>query len=139
MFSALVSQGRRIIDSELPNDVRARSVLTAIGSGERTNANIQRTARLDTTAVTRSLTVLRSAKRVIASDRPITTTGEGTRSPRHRIDDAYLRFWLRFVENGWGESAGTVIEPVVRDSLNLLAGRGDLPGLPNTRGDIVGS
>lgn len=157
-FSVLTTQARRILAAEFPGDVQARSVLTAIGSGERTNANIQQAAGLPSPRVARSLGVLRDAKRVIASEYPISTTGEGAKSPRHRVDDAYLRFWLRFIEPrlgdierqrgdlaidfvkaGWSQWVGGAIEPVIRDSLNLLAGRGDLPGLPGSKGSVIGS
>jgi AAA+ ATPase superfamily predicted ATPase len=157
-FSVLTTQARRILAAEFPGDVQARSVLTAIGSGERTNANIQQAAGLPSPRVARALGVLRDAKRVIASEYPISTTGEGAKSPRHRVDDAYLRFWLRFVEPrlgdierqrgdlavdyvkaGWNQWVGNAIEPVIRDSLNLLAGRDDLPGLTGSKGSVVGS
>ncbi|GGU27592.1 hypothetical protein GCM10007979_27910 [Nocardioides albus] len=157
-FSVLTTQARRILAAEFPEDVQARSVLTAIGSGERTNANIQQAAGLPSPRVARALGVLRDGKRVIASEYPISMTGEGAKSPRHRVDDAYLRFWLRFIEPrlgdierqrgdlavdyvkaGWNQWVGNAIEPVVRDSLNLLAGRVDLPGLPGSRGTVVGS
>lgn len=75
---------------------------------------------------------------MVAVDVPLST--KPSRDRRYRIDDPYLRFWLRFVEpnaadigrgrsdvviarvrEGWSSYRGRAVEPLVRESLARLA------------------
>jgi uncharacterized protein len=135
--SALVVSAERCLASELPTEAQARTVLAAIGSGERTFTNIARAAGgLATSSVVRPLELL-MAKRLVARDTPLST--RPSKDARYRLADPYLRFWLQFVgphigelERGradltlarvrrsWGAWRGRAIEPVVRAALDRL-------------------
>ncbi|MFT4165175.1 MAG: ATP-binding protein [Microlunatus sp.] len=142
--SALLVSGERSLAAEFPTDVMARTVLGAIGSGERTFANIGRAAGdLLPGSLNRSLQLL-TQKRIVRSEEPLSTNPP--RSKRYHVSDPYLRFWLRFlgphldeIERGrgdrvlaritssWTSWRGRAIEPVIRDAL------GGLPvGTPST-------
>lgn len=71
--SALLVSGERSLAAEFPSDAQARTVLTAIGSGERTFTNIGRAADIPQGSLNRSLTTL-VAKRVVAADEPLSTS-----------------------------------------------------------------
>jgi hypothetical protein len=125
----------------------ARTVLSAIGSGERTFTNIARAAGgISHTTLTRATEVLVN-KRSVAADLPISTRPSKER--RYRVTDPYLRFWLTFVaahlaeierlrgditleriKAGWTSWRGRAIEPLLRESLARLLPDGVLPSAP---------
>ena len=73
--------GGRIVDAELPANAGARSILSVIGAGERTNAGLSTRTGVKSnnlTAPTGPLTVL-TAKRIIASALPLSTRPSGER------------------------------------------------------------
>lgn len=135
--SALLVSAERVLAAEFPAQVQARSVLTTIGSGERTFSAIgQKAGDLQQTSLARSLVLLRD-KRVVAADTPLST--KTSRETRYRVADPYLRFWLAFlgpylheVERGrsdrvlervrrsWTSWRGRAVEPVVREGLERL-------------------
>lgn len=135
--SALLVSGERSLAAEFPSDAQARMVLGAIGSGERTFANIGRAAGISQGSLNRSLTQLAS-KRVVAADQPLSTR-PAAKDKRYRVADAYLRFWLAFlgphldeIERGrgdrvlariqvaWTSWRGRAIEPVIREAVERL-------------------
>jgi AAA+ ATPase superfamily predicted ATPase len=136
--SALLVSGERSLAAEFPAEVQARTVLAAIGHGERSFTMIGRTAGdLQSGSLRRSLKTLID-KRLVSADLPL--SAHPSRETRYRIEDTYLRFWLSFVgpniplvERGrgdrvletirtsWSSWRGRAIEPVVRDALSRLA------------------
>jgi hypothetical protein len=148
--AALIVSGERSLAAEFPADAQARLVLSAIGSGERTNTLIGRAAGgLPATSLNRALHLL-TAKRVVEAMTPLST--RPSKETRYYIADPHLRFWLAFlgpylaeVERGrgdltlarirqsWPSWRGRAIEPVVRESLFRLQG-----GLPDDTGAIGG-
>lgn len=136
--SALLVSGERSLAAEFPSSVQARTVLSAIGSGERTFTNIgQAAGGLPQGSLNRSLKLL-THKRVVAVDEPLST--KPTRLRRYRVADPYLRFWLAFlgphlgeiergrgdrvlarVKSSWTSWRGRAIEPVIREALERLA------------------
>ncbi|MER7793440.1 DUF234 domain-containing protein [Streptomyces sp. NPDC097640] len=136
--SALLVSGERTLAAEFPTEAQARTVLGAIGHGERTFTLIGRAAGdLNPGSVKRSLELL-TTRRMVAADAPLST--RPSRETRYRIDDPYLRFWLSFIgpaiptiERGrgdrvlatirtsWTSWRGRAIEPVIRDALWRLA------------------
>lgn len=150
--SALLVSGERSLAAEFPSDVQARTVLGAIGSGERTFTNIGRAAGdIPQGSLNRSLTAL-VTKRVVAVDEPLSTK-PGSKDKRYRVADSYLRFWLAFlgphlgeIERGrgdrvlarigtsWTSWRGRAIEPIIREALERLAppvlmGEDNVPGI----------
>ena len=149
--AALLVSGERSLAAEFPSDAQARTVLTAIGSGERTFTNIGRAAGdIPQGSLNRSLKTL-AAKRVVAVDEPLSTK-PGSKDKRYSVADPYLRFWLAFlgphlgeIERGrgdrvlarirtsWTSWRGRTIEPVIREALERLAppvltGENGVPG-----------
>lgn len=139
--SALIVSGERVMAAEFPTEARARDVLEVIGSGERTFSRIAGrlggATPLAPASVNNALRLLQE-KRVIAADEPLSLRPAPTER-RYRVDDAFLRFWLRFVEPvlpfvergrpdlamarvepGWGAWRGKAIEPIVRSALARL-------------------
>lgn len=136
--SALLVSGERALAAEFPTEAQARTVLGAIGHGERTFTLIGRAAGgLHPTSLKRSLELL-VGRRVVAADVPLST--QPSRETRYRVEDPYLRFWLSFVgpgipavergrgdrvldtiRTGWTSWRGRAVEPVVREALWRLA------------------
>lgn len=135
--SALVVSAELSLAAEFPAETSARTVLTAIGSGERTFTAIQRAAGVPQGSLARSLDLL-VRKEIVAAERPLSTAP--SRETRYRIADPYLRFWLYFVgpripeidrgrgdrvleriDRGWTNWRGRAVEPVVREALRRLA------------------
>jgi len=136
--SALLVSGERALAAEFPTEAQARTVLSAIGRGERTFTLIGRAAGgLNPGSVKRSLELL-TTRRVVAADLPLST--RPSRETRYRIDEPCLRFWLSFVGPGipviergrgdrvlesirasWTSWRGRAVEPVIRDALWRLA------------------
>ena len=142
--SALLVSAERSLAAEFPAQVQARTVLSAIGSGERTFTNIAQAAGgLNATALQRSLAVL-ADKRLAVGELPVST--RPIKDRRYRITDPYLRFWLRFLaphmpeiergrgdqtlarlQRGWTSWRGRAVEPLVREALARLLPDGALP------------
>lgn len=136
--SALLVSGERALAAEFPTEAQARTVLGAIGHGERTFTLIGRAAGdLNSGSLKRSLEVL-TAKRMVSADLPVST--RPSRETRYRVADPHLRFWLSFlgpamplVERGrgdrvletirgrWTSWRGRAVEPVIREALWRLA------------------
>lgn len=134
--SALVVSAELSLGAEFPTDTAARTVLGAIGSGERTFTTILRAAGVAQGTLNRSLDQLVRLG-VVAAERPLSTAP--SRETRYRIDDPYLRFWLQFIAPrtaeinrgrgdrvldritvGWTSWRGRAVEPVVREALRRL-------------------
>lgn len=93
---ALLVSAEHALAAEFPTGIQARTVLSAIGSGEQTFTNIGREAGVGQPAsLNRSLKLL-TDKRVVAVDLPLFTSS-GAKDKRYRVADPYLRFWLAFV------------------------------------------
>jgi uncharacterized protein len=135
--SDLVDVGRNVLAAEFPPDLQATRVLTAIGSGERTNKAIAARSGLKDTPLARCLETLRTVKRMVAVERPVSLRPRN--DPHYRIADPYLRFWLRFIEpslpdiargrpdlaftrvrNSWADYRGRAVEPLIRESLERI-------------------
>ncbi|WP_225849301.1 ATP-binding protein [Streptomyces sp. HPF1205] len=164
--SALLVSAERSLAAEFPQQAQARTVLSAIGSGERTFSNIARAAGgIGGTPLQRALGLL-SEKRVIAAELPLSTRPSKDR--RYRVADPYLRFWLKHlgpamqeIERGrgdltlqriranWTSWRGRAVEPLVREALARLLPDANLPAAPAIGGywtrtndveiDIVGA
>ncbi|MEU4264850.1 MULTISPECIES: ATP-binding protein [Streptomycetaceae] len=132
--SALLVSGERTLAAEFPTEAQARTVLSAIGHGERTFTLIGRAAGgLNPGSLKRSLELLTS-RRMVAADLPLST--RPSRESRYHVADPYLRFWLSFlgpgipmIERGrgdrvlesirtsWTSWRGRAVEPVIREAL----------------------
>lgn len=139
--SEFVRSAERILDGELPASVQARTVLSLIGSGERTYSGIASGAGIKGNVLSRPLTTLMD-KRIINALLPISTAPSDAK--RYYIGDPYLRFWLRFIEPRrgqidrgigrasaasiaatFGDYAGRAIEPIVRSGIERMVANGD--------------
>jgi AAA+ ATPase superfamily predicted ATPase len=165
-ISALMVSAERSLAAEFPDHTQARTVLGAIGTGERNFTNIANAAGgIGSAPLNRALGTLLD-KRIVAGELPVSL--RPSRDRRYRVTDPYLRFWLRFlgphldevergrgditgqrIAQGWTSWRGRAVEPVVRDALaRLLPDRG-LPAAPVVGGywtrnnqieiDIVGA
>jgi uncharacterized protein len=135
--SALIVSGERALAAEFPAQAQARTVLSAIGHGERTFSLIGRAAGgLNSGALSRSLKIL-TDKRLVEAGLPLST--QPSKETRYHVADPHLRFWLSFIgpnmpaiERGrgdqvftaikekWSSWRGRAIEPVIRHSLLCL-------------------
>lgn len=135
--------------AEFPAPDQARRVLEAVGSGDRTHANIAATAgsrqgALPSGALSPLLSRLTEVKRVLAVDQPLST--RPGKPALYRIADTNLRLYLaalrrthelarrgrpdagfRLVQRRWSTWRGRAVEPLVRESLELAALAGELP------------
>jgi hypothetical protein len=164
--SPLVVSAQLSLSAEFPDQVQARAVLAAIGSGERTFTNIARAAGgIAHSTLTRATDLLIS-KGVVAGDLPISLAPSKER--RYRITDTYLRFWLAFlgphlteldrmrsditldrIFRSWASWRGRAIEPLIREALARLLPAQGIPAAPAIGGywtrsndveiDIVGA
>jgi AAA+ ATPase superfamily predicted ATPase len=164
--SPLVVSAQLSLAAEFPDQAQARTVLAAIGSGERTFTNIARAAGgIAHSTLTRATDLLIS-KGVVAGELPVSLSPSKDR--RYRITDPYLRFWLTFlgphlaevdrmrsdltlvrIERSWADWRGRAVEPLVRDALARILPAAGIPAAPVvggywTRGneveiDIVGA
>ncbi|MGI5285362.1 ATP-binding protein [Nonomuraea polychroma] len=137
-LSPLLAAGELTLLGEFPAGGHARTVLEAIGTGERTFANIAAktggASPLPSGTLAPILATL-TAKRVIAADLPLSTK-QDTKNKRYRVADHYLRFWLAFlqraiadsergrpdlalrrIERSWTSWRGRAVEPVIRQTL----------------------
>jgi AAA+ ATPase superfamily predicted ATPase len=143
--------------AEFPAPDQARRVLEAVGSGDRTHANIAATAGSQSGALPSGilsplLRRLTDEKRVLASDSPLSTNPG--KPALYRVADSNLRFYLaalrsaqelsrrgrpeaayRVVERRWSTWRGRAVEPLIREALELAAAAGDFPW-PDT--EVVG-
>ncbi|WP_305786596.1 ATP-binding protein [Symbioplanes lichenis] len=134
--SPLLVSAERSLAAEFPTAAQARTVLSAIGSGERTFTNTARAAGISHATLNRALETL-TAKRLVAAELPLSRTPSKER--RYRVTDPYLRFWLTFVgpylpeiermrgdltlarlRASWTSWRGRAIEPLLRESLARL-------------------
>ncbi len=150
--SALLVSGERTLAAEFPSEAQARTVLGAIGHGERTFTLIGRAAGgLNPSSVSRSLELL-AARGMVTAELPVST--RPSRETRYRIEDPYLRFWLSFIGPGipavergrgdrvldgirtsWTSWRGRAVEPVIREALwRLGSEEGQLPAGTNVVG-----
>lgn len=164
--SPLSASAQLSLAAEFPDQSQARTVLSAIGSGERTFTNIARAAGgIAHSTLTRMAGVLME-KGLIIGEFPLST--RPTKERRYRITDSYLRFWFTFlgpylaeldrmrsdltlerIRRGWTSWRGRAVEPLIRDSLARLLPEHGIPVAPAvgsywTRGneveiDIVGA
>ncbi|MBW1595722.1 ATP-binding protein [Streptomyces sp. JJ38] len=135
--------------AEFPGPDQARRALEAVGSGDRTFANIAATAggregALPSGSLSPLLRRLVGEKRVLALDEPLST--RPGKPALYRVADSNLRLYLaalraaqeqtrrgrpevgyRLIERRWATWRGRAVEPVVRESLELAALDGDLP------------
>lgn len=135
--SPFVVTGERVLGAELPTELNARAVLTAIGAGERSFATILSRSGVNRGSFERALVAL-ADKRLVRRETPYAEPSTG-KLPRYFVADEYLRFWLRFVQPGieemargredlavarfvagWETFRGRAIEPLVRRSLERL-------------------
>ena len=131
--SALAASAELSLAAEYPADTNARTLLTAIGTGERTFTSILSASRLTKSTMERSLSTLLSKGAVVGE---VPLSAKPSRETRYRIADPYLRFWLRFVgphfdeidrgrpdrllariDAGWSSWRGRAVEPLVREAL----------------------
>jgi uncharacterized protein len=141
--SALLVSGERSLAAEFPAQLRASTVLAAIGNGERTWSGIRgklstESDQLAASSLSDALHLL-EAKRVIAVDVPLSTK-PADKDRRYRVADPYLRFYLAFLRSGiplvergradlllrriqrsWLTWRGRAVEPVVREALLRIA------------------
>ncbi|WP_328770254.1 ATP-binding protein [Streptomyces sp. NBC_00286] len=143
--------------AEFPAPDQARRVLEAVGSGDRTHANIAATAGSQSGALPSGilsplLRRLTNEKRVLASDTPLATNPG--KPALYRVADSNLRLYLaatrsaaelsrrgrpdaayRVVERRWAAWRGRAVEPLIREALELAAVTGEFPW-PDT--EVVG-
>jgi uncharacterized protein len=143
-LSDLVQTGARILEAELPAGANARSVLSVIGAGERTNKGIAAGTGIGTMNLTGRQGPLGALtdKGIVTSALPLSCAG--SRDRRYWVAEPYLRFWLRFIEPARGEIErglgpalaqgiaaafadyrGKAVEPLVREALLRLSVAGD--------------
>jgi len=135
--SALVVSGERAMAAEFPPEAHARTLLRAIGAGQRTFSSIvSASGGMAATSVKRSLQFLLD-KRLVRAELPLST--KPSRETRYHIADTHLRFWLSFIEprtaeidrgrgdltlrrlkRSWPTWRGMAVEPVIRESLRRL-------------------
>lgn len=133
--------------AEFPAPDQSRRVLEAIGSGDRTFANIAATGggrqgALPSGSLSPLLRRLIEEKQVVAVDEPCSTTRG--KPALYRIADSNLRFYLaalrgahdlvrrgqsaaafNLVKRRWSTWRGRAVEPLVRQALQLVFGAGE--------------
>jgi len=141
--SAMLVSGERSLAAEFPAFVQARTVLAAIGNGERTWSGIRSAMSsgaepMAASSLTNALRLL-EAKRVVAVDTPLSAK-PAEKDRRYRIADPYLRFYLAYlaaglplvergradlllrrVQRSWSAWRGRAVEPVIREALLRIA------------------
>ncbi|HEX9889710.1 MAG TPA: DUF234 domain-containing protein [Nitriliruptorales bacterium] len=133
----LVYTGGQMLTAEFPSEASARSVLEAVGAGERAFGNIQARAGVVSATLSDTLKLLMQ-KSVVRRDDPWSARAIGKRS-RYVVADPYLRFWLRFLTDrtddisrgrgdlvagdilaSWQDYAGTAVEPIIREAIERI-------------------
>ena len=141
----------RILDGEFPAQLQARSILSAIGHGERTMKSISNATSIQASNLARPVSVLIEAKRVVHAQEPL--SGARLHAPRYSVADPYLKFWLRFVERElpaierirteevvdrilaqWASARGRLVEPIIRGALQRRLPDDRLPGAAHVGG-----
>jgi hypothetical protein len=141
--SAMLVSGERSLAAEFPDYLQARTVLAAIGNGERTWSSIRAamssgTEPMAASSLTNALRLL-EAKRVVAVDTPLSAK-PAEKERRYRVADPYLRFYLAYlaaglplvergradlllrrVQRSWSAWRGRAVEPVIREALLRIA------------------
>lgn len=147
--SPLVSVPESALLAEFPSPDQARRVLEAVGSGDRTQANIAAAAGargnpMPSGALSPLLRRLVEEKRVLAVDEPLST--KPGRPALYRVADSNLRLYLaalrgaqelarrgrpdaaaRLVARRWPSWRGRAVEPLVREAFALACASGTLP------------
>ncbi len=140
-----VTSAQRILEAEFPAHLNARSILSAVGYGERTLKTIADAVGMSPGNVAKPISTLVGAKRIVRVEEPL--SAERLNAPRYSITDPYLRFWLRFIERElpaierlhtdevvrrimarWPDIRGTFVEPILRDALERRLPDERLPG-----------
>ncbi|MGW0706637.1 AAA family ATPase [Streptomyces sp. NPDC002643] len=143
--------------AEFPAPDQSRRVLEAVGSGDRTHANIGATAgsqsgALPSGVLSPLLRRLTEEKRVLACDTPLSTSPG--KPALYRVADSNLRLYLaalrsaqelsrrgrpeaayQLVQRRWAAWRGRAVEPLIREALELAAAVGEFPW-PDT--EVVG-
>lgn len=145
--SPLFGVPESVLMAEFPSPDLARRVLEAVGSGDRTHANIAAAAGgrgrpLPSGTLSPLLHRLVEEKQVLAVDQPLST--RPGKPALYRVADSNLRLYLaalrgaleqtrrgrpeaavRLVERRWASWRGRAIEPTIRQSFEMASG--DLP------------
>lgn len=135
--------------AEFATPDQARRVIEAVGSGDRTHANIAATAGSRQGAITSGslsplLRRLTEEKRVLAVDHPLST--RPGRPALYRVADSNLRLYLaigrtaqeqarrgrpdaavQLLRRRWTTWRGRAVEPLIRDAVELAALTGTFP------------
>jgi hypothetical protein len=141
--SALLVSGERALAAEFPTHRQARTVLAAVGAGDRTWTGIRAAVSaepepMSASSLTNALRLLEN-KRVVTVDTPLSARS-AEKNRRYRVADPYLRFYLAFlaaglplVERGrtdlllrrvrryWATWSSVAVEPVIREALLRIA------------------
>lgn len=147
-LSPLLAAGELSLLGEFPSATHSRTVLEAIGTGERTYGSIAGKVGGATPLPSGTLTPILTSlitKRVVSADLPLSTRPD-TKNKRYRVADHYLRFWLAFlqravadsergrpdlalrrIERSWTSWRGRAVEQVVRDSLARMLPNDERP------------
>jgi len=147
--SPLFGVPESVLMAEFPAPDQARRVLEAVGSGDRTQANIAaaaggRQGAVPSGSLSPLLHRLVADKRVLAVEEPLST--RPGKPVLYRVADSNLRLYLavlravhELVERGRPEAAfrligrrwtswrGRAVEPLVREALELAAASGSVP------------
>jgi hypothetical protein len=147
--SPLFSVPESVLLAEFPAPDLARRVLEAVGSGDRTQANIAATAGgrsgpLPSGSLSPLIRRLVDDKRVLTIDEPLSI--QPGKPALYRVADSNLRLYLamlrsaqeqarrgrpqaayQLVERRWPAWRGRAVEPLIRESLELAAAAGGLP------------
>ncbi|MGH7866978.1 MAG: ATP-binding protein, partial [Candidatus Dormibacteraceae bacterium] len=147
--SILFSSPDSTLMAEFPSPDQARRVLEAVGSGNRTQANIASAAGgrhgpLPSGSLSPLLHRLVEEKQILAIDEPLSTVAG--KPALYRIADTNLQLFLaalrsayeqvrrglpqaafRIVERRWKSWRGRAIEPLIRHSLTLALASGTTP------------
>nr|MDT0664221.1 ATP-binding protein [Micromonospora sp. DSM 115978] len=139
--SPLFTVPESVLAAEFPSPDQARRVLEAVGTGERTFANIAaaaggRSGALPSGSLSPLLRQLTADKRILALDEPLST--KPGKPALHRVADTNLRLYLaalrdahelakrgrpeaaaRVVQRRWASWRGRAVEPLVRASLEI--------------------
>jgi uncharacterized protein len=147
--SPLFSVPESALLSEFPAPDLTRRVLEAVGSGDRTHANIAATAGsrdgvVPSGSLSPVLSRLVAEKHVLAVDQPLST--RPGKPALYHVNDSNLRLYLaalraaheqarrgrpqaafRLVQRRWTAWRGRAVEPLIREALELAALAGALP------------
>lgn len=147
--AAVFSVPESALLAEFPSPDLARRVLEAVGSGDRTQANIAASAAnradpIPSGSLSPLLRQLVAEKQVLAVDHPLAT--RPGKPALYRIADSNLRLYLamlrdahnlarrgrpqsayRLIERRWSTWRGRAVEPLIRDALEVALADGTLP------------